>query len=130
MHLLRLQACPKKKHNREVEKKIEIPKKFIRKIQRLGLKEEDAAILYETKIDWESVYAENKIYCAETGCGFVTEIDDSSLKKHTKNVHGYKNHPCEERNCNYIGFSRKNLNIHNKMHTKYSGKSIISKIMM
>ena len=124
MPLPQSETCPKKKYNREVEKKIEIPKKFIRKIQKLGLKEEDATILYETKIDWETVYAENKIYCAETGCDFVTEIDDCSLKKHTKNVHGYKDHPCKEKNCNYIGFSRKNLNIHNKMHTKYSGKSI------
>ena len=124
MNLTRPHTSLKKECKREIVKKTDIPKKFIRKIKKLGLKEEDAGILYETKIDWETVYAENKIYCAETGCEFVTKLDDCTLKKHTKDVHGYSNHPCQEKYCNYIGFSRKNLNIHNKMHTKYSGKSI------
>ena len=35
---------------------IEIPKKFIKKIKQLGLREEDADILYKSKIDWASVY--------------------------------------------------------------------------
>merc|ERR1712212_247213 len=37
--------------------KKEIPKKFMKKIKELGLKEEDAEILYETKIDWTAVYS-------------------------------------------------------------------------
>ena len=37
--------------------KIEIPKKFIKKIRKLGLREEDADILYKSKIDWTSVYS-------------------------------------------------------------------------
>ena len=115
------QTGPKKEYNGEVEKKIEIPKKFIRKIQKLGLKEENAATLYETKIDWEAVYADNKLYCAETGCSFVTEIDNSTMEMHSKEVHGFKDYPCEKSYCNYIGYSKKNLNIHNKMHTKRSG---------
>ena len=120
---LTVQLGPK---NREVEKKTEIPKKFIRKIKKLGLRPEDAAVLYETKIDWETVYADNKIYCAETGCDFVTEIDNPALQEHTKKIHGYKDQPCEAKDCNYIGFSKKNLNIHNKMHTKYSGLTYVT----
>ena len=85
------------------------------------MRQEDAAVLYETKIDWETVYADNKIYCAETGCDFVTEIDNPALQEHTKKIHDYKDQPCQAKDCNYIGFSKKNLNIHNKMHTKYSG---------
>jgi len=121
-----LTLCPKKRNNREVEKKTEIPKKFIRKIKKLGLRPEDAAVLYETKIDWETVYADNKIYCAETGCDFVTEIDNPALQEHTKKTHGYKDQSCEAKDCNYIGFSKKNLNIHNKMHTKYSGLTYVT----
>ena len=109
-----------------MEKKTEIPKKFIRKIKKLGLRPEDAAVLYETKIDWETVYADNKIYCAETGCDFVTEIDNPALQEHTKKIHGYKDQPCEAKDCNYIGFSKKYLNIHNKMHTKYSGLTYVT----
>ena len=116
-----IQLVPKKQNNRENEKKTEIPKKFIRKIKKLGLRQEDAVVLYETMIDWETVYADNKIYCAETGCDFVTEIDNPALQEHTKKIHDYKDQPCEAKDCNYIGFSKKNLNIHNKMHTKYSG---------
>ena len=85
------------------------------------MRQKDAAVLYETKIDWETVYADNKIYCAETGCDFVTEIDNPALQEHTKKIHDYKDQPCQAKDCNYIGFSKKNLNIHNKMHTKYSG---------
>ena len=36
--------------------KIEIPKKFIKKIRKLGLREQDVGILYKSKIDWTSVY--------------------------------------------------------------------------
>ena len=37
--------------------KIEIPKKFMKKIRKLGLREDDADILYKSKIDWTSVYS-------------------------------------------------------------------------
>ena len=121
MNLTRPHTSLKKECKREVVKKTDIPKKFIRKIKKVGLKEEDAGILYGTKIDWEAVYAENKLYCAETGCDFVTEIDNSTMKKHTKDAHGFNDYPCEVQYCNYIGYSKKNLNIHNKMHTKRSG---------
>ena len=104
---LSIQLDPKKQSNRENEKKTEIPKKFIRKIKKLGLRQEDAVVLYETKIDWETVYADNKIYCAETGCDFVTEIDNPALQEHTKKIHDYKDQPCEAKDCNYIGFSKK-----------------------
>ena len=124
-----IQLDPKKQSNRENEKKTEIPKKFIRKIKKLGLRQEDAVVLYETKIDWETVYADNKIYCAETGCDFVTEIDNPALQEHTKKIHDYKDQPCEAKDCNYIGFSKKNLNIHNKMHTKYSGFAVCPDIL-
>ena len=38
------------------KEKIEIPKKFIKKIKNLGLREKDADILYKSKIDWTAVY--------------------------------------------------------------------------
>jgi len=38
-----------------------IPKEFIRKIKRLGMKIEDAEVLFKSKINWSAVYTENKI---------------------------------------------------------------------
>ena len=57
------------------ERKIDVPKEFIKKIKKLGLKEEDAKILFETKIDWTAVYSNNKIYCTEKTCDFFTKIE-------------------------------------------------------
>jgi len=44
--------------------KIEVPKKFMKKIRKLGLREEDADILYKSKIDWTSVYLGRVSICA------------------------------------------------------------------
>merc|ERR1712168_1556909 len=96
--------------------KEEIPKSFIKKIKELGLKEEDAETLFETKIDWDAVYSDNKIYCVEPGCKFVTEIDGGNLTEHMINVHKYGEYPCRDKYCNYIGHSQKNVNQHNQMH--------------
>ena len=52
----------KTKKSSKKREKTHVPKSFIQKIKRLGLKEEDAEVLYETKIDWTAVYSDNKIY--------------------------------------------------------------------
>ena len=44
--------------------KIEIPKKFMKKIRKLGLREKDADVLYKSKIDWTSVYLGRFSICA------------------------------------------------------------------
>ena len=53
-----------KKWTEEKREKIEIPKKFMKKIRKLGLREEDADILYKSKIDWTSVYLGRFSICA------------------------------------------------------------------
>ena len=57
---LRLKQIPDTKRTKNgtegKRENIEIPKKFITKIKQLGLREEDADILYKSKIDWASVY--------------------------------------------------------------------------
>ena len=70
-------------------KKNDIPKEFMKKIRKLGMKEEDADILYRTKIDWTAVYSNNKIYCTETGCDFYTKLDNDDLKNHMISAHNY-----------------------------------------
>ena len=63
---------PERKSKRKKETRKEIPKKFFKQIQKLGLRKEDAEILFETKVDWTAVYSNNKIYCTEVGhpsCG-------------------------------------------------------------
>ena len=58
---LQLKKIPETKRSKNwtegKREKIEIPKKFIKKIRKLGLREEDADILYKSKIDWTSVYS-------------------------------------------------------------------------
>ena len=62
---------------KETEKrKIDVPKEFIRKIENLGMKVEDAEVLFKSKINWCAVYSENKIYCVEPGCNYFTTIDN------------------------------------------------------
>ena len=91
--------------------KTNVPKSFIVKIKSLGLKEEDAEVLYETKIDWTAVYSDNKIYCTEGGeqkCDFVTEmkIDNVDLRNHLRTVHNWGDWPCTDSNCGYIAHSK------------------------
>ena len=90
------------------EDKQEVPKEFIQKIKELGMKEEDAGILYQTKIDWTAVYSENKIFCTETRCDFYTKIDNEELTKHMINKHKYGEYPCLHPNCSFIGYSKVN----------------------
>ena len=88
------------------KKKKEVPKEFIKKIQKLGMKVEDAEVLYGSKIEWCAVYSNNKIYCPETGCDFSTTIDNGIMTKHMIDRHNYGEFPCEHAHCNYIGYSK------------------------
>ena len=97
---------------RTKEKKIDIPETFIKKIRTLGLKEDDARTLFESKIDWTAVYAENKLYCTELTCSFFTTIDHEEMKNHMINVHKYGEYICGDPYCNYVGHSEKNVRIH------------------
>ena len=88
------------------KRKIDIPKDFIKKIKNLGMKVEDAEVLFKSKIDWCAVYIENKIYCTEPGCDFSTTIDKEDLTNHMINVHEYGEHPCNHDHCNYVAASK------------------------
>ena len=90
----------------ESKKKKEVPKEFIKKIKKLGMKVEDAEILYATKIQWDSVYNDNKIHCPETTCDFQTNIDSEYLTPHMISHHKYGEYPCTYANCNYIAYSK------------------------
>lgn len=88
------------------KEKIYIPKEFIEKIKELGLKVENAEVLYKSKIDWTAVYSNNKIYCPEFTCDYYTKIDNGALTDHLVNVHKYGQYECEDAHCNYIGYSK------------------------
>ena len=89
----------------ECKKRKVVPKKFIKKIKELGMRVEDADVLYESKIDWTAVYSNNKIYCIEIGCDFYTKIDNEELTNHTIACHDYGEYPCNQPHCNFVGFS-------------------------
>ena len=90
----------------ESKKRKEIPKEFIKKIKKLGMRLEDANVLYASKIEWTAVYSENKIHCTEPGCEFYTKIDSDILTKHMMDRHNYADYPCDQPNCNFIGYSQ------------------------
>ena len=70
--------------------KIEVPKKFMKKIRKLGLREEDADILYKSKIDWTSVYLGRVSICAFRGCVFPMVIcSEFRMGQHRVNDHPY-----------------------------------------
>ena len=48
----------------EVEKK-KIPRSFMKRIKKLGFKEKDAEVLFQTKLDWTAITSDCKIYCVE-----------------------------------------------------------------
>ena len=110
------------KKSDEKEKRIDVPFEFIEKIKKLGMEESDAGILYKTRINWTEVYSENKIYCTEQHCDFYTKIDNDELTKHMITVHSYGENPCTHPGCNFVGISKKNLNLHARMHTMQSDK--------
>ena len=110
------------KKSDEKEKRIDVPFEFIEKIKKLGMEESEAGILYKTRINWTEVYSENKIYCTEQHCDFYTKIDNDELTKHMITVHSYGENPCTHPGCNFVGISKKNLNLHARMHTMQSDK--------
>ena len=90
----------------------DVPNEFIKKIKNLGMKVEDAHVLFQTKIDWTAVYSENKIYCIEPACDFFTMIDNEELTNHMINVHKYGDYPCKYDHCDYVATSKvKNVSV-------------------
>ena len=96
---------------------------FIEKIRELGMKVENAEVLYKSKIDWTAVYSENKIYCPELTCDYSTKIDNEELTNHLINVHKYGEYNCDDPHCDYVGYSKKALIRHKKMHIAIANKS-------
>ena len=99
----------KKKSNEPIDKKerkIDIPKDFIKKIKTLGMKVDDAEILYKTKIDWAAVYSENKIYCPDGTCDYFTKIDNEQLTDHLISIHNWGDYPCQHPHCSFTGVSK------------------------
>ena len=91
----------------EKDKKVkEIPKEFIKKIEKLGMKKEDAEVLYKSKIDWTAVYSENKIHCVEKGCDYYTKMDNDDMNNHMVNFHKYGDYPCNHPHCNFVAHSK------------------------
>ena len=93
----------------ESKKKTEVPKEFLKKIQKLGMKVEDADVLYESKIDWTAVYSDNKIYCTDRGCNFYTNIDHDDLANHMTVQHNYGKYPCTNAHCSFVAYSQVSL---------------------
>ena len=92
---------------KETEKrKKDIPKDFIKKIKNLGMKVEDAEVLFRSKIDWAAIYSVNKIFCREPGCDYFTKIDNEELTKHMIDVHEYGDYPCQYDDCDYVATSK------------------------
>ena len=94
------------KNETEKRNKIDVPKEFVEKIKNLGLKVEDAEILFKSKIDWAAVYSENKIYCVIPGCDYFTKIDNEELTNHMINEHQWGDYPCNYDHCNYVATSK------------------------
>ena len=89
-------------------KKFDIPEDFMREIKILGLKEVDAKVLFDSKINWTAVYSDDKIYCTEKGCDFVSTINGEEMRNHGKLVHNYGEYPCRDEYCSYVGYSKVN----------------------
>ena len=94
------------KYDTERQKKTEVPKEFVEKIKNLGMKVEDAELLFKSKIDWCAVYSDNKIYCVEPGCDYSTTIDNEELTNHMIDVHKYGDYPCTYDHCDYVAVSK------------------------
>ena len=94
--------------NKTDKPKKDIPKEFIKKIKNLGMKVEDAEVLFKSKIDWTAVYSDNKIYCVEPGCDYFTRIDTEELRNHMIIVHKYGDYPCNYDYCDYVAYSKVN----------------------
>ena len=120
-------AKQKKRRNEKEREKIEIPKKFIKKIKRLGMREIDAEILYKSKIDWTACYSDNKIYCPELSCDYSTKIENGDLTNHLISVHKYGEYKCDDPHCEYVAYSKTNLNIHRNMHKRLPNKMYLYK---
>ena len=94
------------KKETEKRKRSDIPKEFIKKIENLGMKVENAELLFKSKIDWCAVYSDNKIYCVEPGCDYFTMIDNGELTNHMIKVHKYEDYPCTNDHCDYVATSK------------------------
>jgi len=101
---------------RKRRRKSEIPKEFLKKIEKLGFNQDNARVLYDTKMDWTAMNSESNIYCTQHGCDHKTVIREDCLREHCINIHQWGEYPCDAVGCYYIGYSRKNRAYHKGMH--------------
>jgi len=83
----------------------------------LGFQEEDAPLLYENKEQWVGVQLDSKLKCVQQGCKFETDMFPSCLDEHCQTIHGWKEYPCKQPNCNWVSYSSTSYKIHlNNFH--------------
>ena len=103
---------------RLIKKKKKLPSEFIEHILSLGFNKTDADRLYEEKDSWMGVSTGGKVLCAVRGCKFHAKIASDDLFEHCRIEHGWKDHPCLEDNCFYIGYSLTALKKHASFHSR------------
>jgi len=112
----------RKKKSKETEKqtKNEPTKEFIRHIVKLGFDATDAARLYKSKDDWLGMTRGGRILCSEPRCAFSTPLSSNCMFAHCRTVHGWREYPCMQENCEYVAYSKTSAKRHlGQFHSPY-----------
>jgi len=88
-----------------VEDEDRIPEGFLKLLDELALDRKDAEILYKNKDQWKFVKSDRKIFCAEKGCIFETQMTTDCLMKHCKSAHNWMPHSCPYDYCKFEAYS-------------------------
>ena len=85
--------------------------KFVRKLDRLGIPEDQAADMKGVNIEWNSIFAKNendfKILCPEPKCNYQILPSPNCLHDHCIQVHNWGEYKCPRTdNCQFVSKSK------------------------
>jgi len=123
-----------KKERKETRIRVEdddkIPESFLKLLGELALDRKDAEILYRSKDQWKFVKSDRKIFCADKGCKFETEMTTDCLMEHCKSAHNWTPRACPYDYCNFECYSprsyKKHVASHREANSGQSGSIEIS----
>jgi len=96
------------------ENKISI--KFVQKLDKLGIPENQAADMKGIKIEWNSIFAKNeedfKILCTDPKCEYRILPSPQCLYDHCIKVHNWGEYKCPRTdNCQFIAYTKEKCSL-------------------
>merc|ERR1711892_876570 len=116
---------PRKEKKKKTEEKRVIPPSFINHIKSLGFPESDAVHLFEHRDQWSGISIGSRVKCTmkKKRCSFECSPVGDEMSAHYRDVHGWRDFPCDKPHCTFVAYSKSSFNQHKAGHGRLKSAS-------